>query len=72
MPSNDQASDLERDAQRWRKLLACQRMWVMGSAQRGSYVHFGVSFWSEHPGITEAERQISLDELTRLVDSLPG
>lgn len=45
-------ADVERDAARWRALIGCARIRVMGSAglhdPQSNYAHIGVEFWTHH------------------------
>lgn len=41
------ATAMQGDAAKWRALMACQRVRVMGFTNDGN--HIGVEFWHEHP-----------------------
>jgi len=48
MDKDTERKSLERDAKRWRTLLASKRIRILGTAGIGSkeYQHFGVEFYS--------------------------
>lgn len=51
--------DVQRDAERWRALLGCARVRVMGCAglhdPQSNYAHIGVEFWTHHPAQSNPE-----------------
>lgn len=60
----------ETDALRWRKLMACQRIRIMGTAKEGTpQGHMGLEIWGEYP----TEKMAVVDNRSRLtafVDAL--
>ncbi len=58
--------ELEADARRWRGLINCRRIRVMGRAgfngdQKG-YRHIGIEFWTHHQCATEGDAKEALIE----------
>jgi hypothetical protein len=65
------ASPNTKDAQRWRALIGCQRIRVLGSAgietpKEDNYAHLGLELWTLHP--TNDDHKLGADWLTRFAD----
>lgn len=59
---------VEGDAAKWRALLSCGRMRVIGSAGIGTpHAHIGMEFWSEHP---EPTTEYSSEQFSRFIAGL--
>lgn len=53
-PEPEHGGEDARDAARWRALLACDRIRVLGWAERGTpHMHLGLELWVTHPPFTE-------------------
>lgn len=51
---NQNIEEVLRDAKRWRALMSCERIRVLGSANLGErdgtkYQHIGLELWTEYP-----------------------
>ncbi len=62
------------DARRWRSLMACERIRVLGTGSLGEkYAHIGLEIWGQYPGLNEHDlRAIAAARecLTRFVDGV--
>ena len=63
----ERVRELRTDAERWRRLVGCERVRIMGHAHLGQRdAHMGVEFWGEHPGPDYDGAEV----LTAFVDGL--
>jgi hypothetical protein len=62
-------TQVQRDAKRWRALIGCARIRVMGSAglhdPQSNYAHIGVEFWTHHAAQTNPE---AIETLLKFVE----
>jgi len=64
-------SQQEKDAERWRKLVAVGRIRVLGHARLGEPdAHIGLELWGKYPGADEAVNKANIETLTHFVDGL--
>ncbi|MBH3164578.1 hypothetical protein I5N01_05495 [Serratia marcescens] len=76
------ADAVRQDAERWRALLASARIRILGTAgftpasQPGvngpsnpDYRHFGVEFWTHHPGWLAENNEYAINTLTQYADT---
>jgi hypothetical protein len=58
------------DAERWRALMSCQRVRVLGSARLGEEnQHIGLELWENFPQVVPTNEQ-SKAALTKFVDTI--
>lgn len=64
--------DLQQDALRWRALMSCQRIRVLGSAGLGSteYQHMGLELWTKHMDVDQERHLASVKDLEIFVDTI--
>jgi hypothetical protein len=64
----DQLHLVFQDAARWRMLLSCERIRVLGSARLGTAdPHVGLELWANHP---EKKSGLGCQVLTEFVDGM--
>lgn len=68
-PVPHEPPDVQRDAERWRALIGCARVRLLGSAgltdPNSNYAHIGVELWNRHP---EPSHPDAIERLTQFAD----